>query len=327
MKQFSQKVYDHLRRCPRAPSSLSVALAQALQRRDDQKQALGAQGSLTSFCDRVLGKILRNAKVAPLDQAPPSPKSRSRKSQGRRTQISQSNKDTSDEPFVDAPVLLEMDRAVATEHHFDLLSHFGIGELTERAQVASPSLANFPIGQPGLRCRHCKSKTFYYERFGNMKSRCIGQLRDHIKKACRSVPEEIRQRFGGEYDHSAMQRQLSNVEGGSLDKMFQRLWLRLHHDFTRRKEIDAICRVTPLLEDYDSEDSFFTSSSEDDDDDDDGEGDGNDDGDVGGDGEEGVDLSSAATGFSEDDLKNTAADAAEAAIVALSTSTRVAHDE
>ena len=269
MKQFSQKVYDHLRRCPRAPPSLSVALAQALQRRDDQKQALGAQGSLTSFCDRVLGKMLRDSKVASLSQAPPSTNSRSRKSQGRRAQISQSKKDTSDEPFVDAPVLLEMDRPLATEHHFDLLSHFGIGELTERAQEANSSLANFPIGQPGLRCRHCKSKTFYYERLANMKSRCVGQLRDHIKKTCRSVPQEVRQRFASEYDHSAMQRQLSNVEGGSLDRMFQRLWLRLHHDFTRRKEIDAISRVTPLLEDYDSEDSFFTSSSDDDNDDDD----------------------------------------------------------
>ena len=263
VKQFSQKVYDHLRRCSRAPPSLSVALAQALQRRDDQKQALGAQGSLTSFCDRVLGKMLRDSKVAPLGQATSSTNSRYRKSQGRRTQTSQSNKDTSDEPFVDAPILLETDRPLATKHHFDLLSHFGIGELTERAQGANSSLANFPIGQPGLRCRHCKSKTFYYERLDNMKSRCVGQLRDHIKKTCRSVPDEVKQRFASEYDHSAMQRQLSNVEGGSLDRMFQRLWLRLHHDFTRRKEIDAISRVTPLLEDYDSEDSFFTSSSDD----------------------------------------------------------------
>ena len=275
MKQFSQKVYDHLRRCPRGPPSLSVALAQALQRRDDQKQALGAQGSLTSFCDRVLGKMLRDSKVAPLGQTLSSTNSRSRKSQVRRAQMSQSNKDTSNEPFVDAPVLLETDRPLATEHHFDLLSHFGIGELTERAQEANPSLTNFPIGQPGLRCRHCKSKTFYYERLANMKSRCVGQIRDHIKKTCRSVPEEVRQRFASEYDHSAMQRQLSNVEGGSLDRMFQRLWLRLHHDFTRTKEVDAISRVTPLLEDYDSDDSFFTSGNDDDDDDDDdGKGDG-----------------------------------------------------
>lgn len=295
MKQFSQKVYDHLRRCPRATPSLSVALAQALQRRDDQKQALGEQGSLTSFCDRVLGKMLRDAKAMPLGQAPPSTNSRSKKSQGRRAQTSQSHEDNSDEPFVDAPVLLEMDKTIATAHHFDLLSQFGIGELTERAQVANPSLAKFPIGQPGLRCRHCKSKTFYYERLANMKSRCVGQLRDHIRKSCHSVPEDIRQRFASDYDHSAMQRQLSNVEGGNLDRMFQRLWLRLYHDFSRRKEIDAIARVTPLLEDYESDDSLFTGSSDDDDDggddndddDNDDEGDGdddNDDGEVGGSG-------------------------------------------
>ena len=264
MKQFSQKVYDHLRRCSRAPRSLSIALAQALERRDDQKQQLGAQGSLTSFCDRVLGKMLKDANIMPVYQASPSTNSRSKKSQGRRAQTSHSHEDTNDEPFVDAPLLMEMDRPLATEHHFDLLSHFGIGELTERAQVANPSLANFPIGQPGLRCRHCKSKTFYYERLANMKSRCVGQLRDHIKKACHSVPEDVRQRFAGDYDHSAMQRQLGNVEGGSLDKMFQRLWLRLYHDFSKRKEIDAISRVTPLLDDCESDDSLFASSSDDD---------------------------------------------------------------
>ena len=162
MKQFSQKVYDHLKRCSRAPRTLSIALAQALDRRDDQKQALGAQGSLTSFCDRVLGRMLEDAKMPPIGQATPSTSSRSKKSQGRQARINHSHEDASEEPFVDAPVLLEMDKPLATEHHFDLLSHFGIGELTERAQAANSSLANFPIGQPGLRCRHCKNKTFYY---------------------------------------------------------------------------------------------------------------------------------------------------------------------
>jgi len=95
----------------------------------------------------------------------------------------------------------------------------------------------------------------------NMKSRCIGQVRDHIK-ACPSVPENVKHRLIQDYDHSIIQRQLNAIEGRSLDKLLHRLWLRLYHDFSKRKEIDAIARTTPLF--YESDDSLFSSSSGDD---------------------------------------------------------------
>jgi len=261
VKQFSQKVCAHLRSCPRAPPTLSVAITQTLQNREAQKQILGVHGSLTSFCDRVLGKMLSDAEMSPLSPVNTSTCTGSRRSRPRLPQSSHSC-DGSNEtpPFIDTPVLLEMDKPLATEHHFDLLSQFGIGELTEGARRRNPSLAHFPVGQPGLRCRHCKSKAFYYERMSNMKTRCISQVRDHIR-TCTSVPAEVRSRFTGEFDHSTIQRQLGTLEGGSLDKLLHRLWLRLYHDFSRRKEIAAISQSTPLLDDYDSDESLFSSSS------------------------------------------------------------------
>lgn len=163
-------------------------------------------------------------------------------------------------PFIDTPILLEIDRPLSTDYHFDLLSQFGAGELSEGVRRKNPSLAHFPVGQPGLRCRHCKFKTFYFERMANMKAKCIAQVREHIK-TCTYVPSDVKMRFVGKYDHSTMQRQLNNLEGGSLDRLLHRLWLRLYHDFSKRKEIAAIAQSTPLLDDYDSDDSLFSSSS------------------------------------------------------------------
>jgi hypothetical protein len=232
-------------------------MAQTLQTREKQKQSLGVHGSLTSFCDRVLGNILSDAEMSPLDQTTAGVK----RGKSHRTQPSHPSDDINETvPFIDTPVLLDIDRPLSTEHHFDLLSQFGIGQLSEGARRMKPSLAHFPVGQPGLRCRHCKSKTFYFERMANMKTKCISQVREHIK-TCTSVPADVKSRFVGKYDHSAMQRQLNNLEGGSLDKLLHRLWLRLYHDFSKRKEIAAIAQNPPLLDDYDSDDSLFSSSS------------------------------------------------------------------
>ena len=257
MKQYSSVVSNHLRCCSRAPPTLSVAIDQTLQTREVQKQSLGVHGSLTSFCDRVLGKILSDAEMLPLDQTTAGVK----RGKSHRPQPSHPSDDSIETvPFIDAPVLLNIDRPLSTDHHFDLLSQFGIGELSEGVRRKNPSLAHFPVGQPGLRCRHCKFKTFYFERMANMKAKCIAQVRDHVK-TCTSVPADVKIRFVGEYDHSTMLRQLNNLEGKSLDKLLHRLWLRLYHDFSKRKEIAAITQSTPLLDDYDSDDSLFSSSS------------------------------------------------------------------
>ena len=256
MKQYSSVVSNHLLCCSRAPPTLSVAIARTLLTREVQKQSMGVHGSLTSFCDRVIGKILSDAEMLPLDQA----KIRASKRSTHRPQPSHTSDDSNEPvPFINTPVLLDIDRPLSTDHHFDLLSQFGIGELSEGVRRKNPSLAHFPVGQPGLRCRHCKFKTFYFERMANMKTKCIAQVRDHVK-TCTAVPADVKRRFVGEYDHSAMQRQLNSLEGGSLDKLLHRLWLRLYHDFSKRKEIAAIAQSTPLL-DYDSDDSLFSSSS------------------------------------------------------------------
>lgn len=272
-KLFNQYLGAHPKSCASAPSDLRTALSHLRATHGSQaRRAAMSSGDFYRFVYRRL------CKLAGIDVAfsTPSPSFRSRSlirgrgTYSRSSTVSESNALFSDSSENDedesisgaiGPIITSMDRSLATDYHYELLSQYGAASLSRRDKRKGGGFHGISVGQPGILCRHCKTSKFFFRSGDGFRSGCFTKTKDHIR-TCPSVPQALRQRLLN-WDWSQVQKQLRTIEGGNQNRLMQRLWMRLNHDWSRSKEIKANSRVTPLFQDESDVDLFDNSDDDD----------------------------------------------------------------
>lgn len=132
---------------------------------------------------------------------------------------------------VTRPIVNTGDKALVTEYLYLLMEQMQVCHFTEEDRSGGRSkVKDFPVGFPGIQCKHCCGKAGFGRYFPSSEEALALANSDrntfnHIMK-CRKCPESVQLQL------QALRPESSKNKRGSRKAFFARVWNRVHENTT-----------------------------------------------------------------------------------------------